>query len=265
MFLAGKMPRLRRLLAHVSYERMASEVPTATWTFMNFGFVPSDGAVPDLAPGDEADRLCIQLYHRVASAADLRGTRVLEVGSGRGGGASYLARYLGPAHVTGADFSAQAVALSRTIHAGVPNLAFAEGDAERLPFADASFDVVVNVESSHCYARMDRFLAEVARVLRPGGHFLYADFRARADIPALGQQLDAAPGLVRIAHEDITSAVVAALEAGDARKRALIDAMVRPPRVRKQVGEFAALVGSRTYGEFRNRDLIYVRYAFRRR
>jgi SAM-dependent methyltransferase len=40
-----------------------------------------------------------------------------------------------------------------------------------------SFDAVINVEASHCYPSLPRFLAEVARVLRPGGHFLYADVR----------------------------------------------------------------------------------------
>ena len=41
-------------------------------------------------------------------------------------------------------------------------------------------DVVLNVESSHCYGSMPRFLAEVRRVLEPRGYFLHADFRARS-------------------------------------------------------------------------------------
>ena len=51
------------------------------------------------------------------------------------------------------------------------------GDAENLPFPDESFDAVLNVEASHAYPHFDRFIAEMARVLRPGGHFLYVDFR----------------------------------------------------------------------------------------
>jgi ubiquinone/menaquinone biosynthesis C-methylase UbiE len=61
----------------------------------------------------------------------------------------------------------------------LPGLDFVHGDAEDLPFADQSFDAVVNVEASHLYPHFPRFLAEVARVLAPGGHFLYADFRRR--------------------------------------------------------------------------------------
>ena len=48
-----------------------------------------------------------------------------------------------------------------------------QGDAQDLPFPDESFDAVINVEASHIYPNFERFLGEVARVLRPGGHFLY--------------------------------------------------------------------------------------------
>lgn len=265
VYLSGKFPGLRRTFARWAYDRMAIRLRDPGWTFMNYGLVPPDGAGPDLAPEDEVNRLSIQLYHRVASAADLSGMRVLEVGSGRGGGASYLARYHHPAHVTGADFSAETVALCRTIHSPVPNLEFAVGDAEHLPFADASFDAVVNVESSHCYGRVEQFLAEVDRVLRPGGYFLFADFREPADMAALERMLDARAGWERIASEDITGAVVAALEAGDERKRRIIDELVRRPRARKPAGEFAGLVGSRVYERFRKREFLYHRFGFRRR
>ena len=265
VWLFGKLPNLRRKLAHYSYERLASRLHNREWTFMNYGFVPAAGAALELAPEDEADRLSIQLYHRAVSPVDLRGKRVLEVGSGRGGGASFLARYHHAAHVTGADFSAHAVALARSFHAAVDNLEFTEGDAENLPFPDARFDVVVNVESSHCYGQMDKFLSEVFRVLRPGGYFLYTDFRAPTDIASLERMLDGQSGWQRVAHEDITGAVVAALEAGDAEKRKLIKRLVRRRGARKPAGEFAGLVGSRMYEIFRKREMIYFRYVYQRR
>lgn len=58
-------------------------------------------------------------------------------------------------------------------------MTFVHGDAENLPFPDESFDAVINVEAAHLYPDYPRFLREVARVLRPGGHFLYADLRER--------------------------------------------------------------------------------------
>ena len=112
--------------------------------------------------------------------ADLNGKQVLEVSCGHGGGASHLVRTLRPASYTGLDFNADGIALCRKRHI-LPGLDFVHGNAESLPFADQSFDAVINVEASHAYPQLPRFLAEVVRVLRPGGHFLYADLRGRTE------------------------------------------------------------------------------------
>ena len=83
-----------------------------------------------------------------------------------------------PASYTGLDLNPAGIEFCQKRH-NLPGLDFVHGDAENLPFADQSFDAVINVEASHLYPHFPRFLAEVARVLRPGGHFLYADFRRR--------------------------------------------------------------------------------------
>ena len=87
VFVLEHSPLLRRLLWRWWYGRLASKHQSGDWTFMNYGFAPSAGAPLPLEPVDEIDRYCIQLYHHVASAVDLAGREVLEVGSGRGGGA----------------------------------------------------------------------------------------------------------------------------------------------------------------------------------
>ena len=56
----------------------------------------------------------------------------------------------------GLDFSQKAIDFARGHHRD-PRLRFVCGDAEALPFADASFDAVLNVESSHCYPNVPRF------------------------------------------------------------------------------------------------------------
>jgi ubiquinone/menaquinone biosynthesis C-methylase UbiE len=104
---------------------------------------------------------------------------VLEIGSGRGGGAAYLAHRLAPRRLAGLDVSAAATALARRRHGSVPPLEYRQGDAEALPFGVETFDLVLNVESAHCYASIPRFLAEVHRVLRPGGELLFAGFVSR--------------------------------------------------------------------------------------
>ena len=264
VFLCGVSPGFRRLLWRWWYGRLAKKFTLGSWTFMNYGFVPSDGPPLRLDPGDEPDRLCIQLYERVAATANLAGADVLEVGSGRGGGASYLARYQRPRHYTGADYSPQAVTFCQRRHAAVPNLAFTVGDAEKLPFPDASFDVVVNVESSHCYGHVEKFFAEAARVLRPGGRFAYTDFRDVAGMAALEAALTAQPDWEMLEREDITGGVLAALAADDARKRRLI-AELCPPRLQPVFGEFAGLAGGEMFTGFRTRTLLYHRFLFRKK
>lgn len=100
---------------------------------------------------------------------------VLEVGSGRGGGLSYIVRYLNPSMAIGVDFSSQQIAFCQRNYNST-NIRFVEGDAAELPVEDESVDAVINVESSHCYPNFKGFIGEVARVLKPGGHFFYTDF-----------------------------------------------------------------------------------------
>jgi SAM-dependent methyltransferase len=190
--------------------------------------------------------------------------RVLEIGSGRGGGASYLARYRGATEVTGADFSAEAIAFCQSRHRQVRNLTFAFGDAERLPFAEGAFDAIINIESSHCYGHVDRFFREAVRVLRPGGHFLFADVRVAGAMPALAALLDSEPAWTTVETEDITGGVVSALEQDDAKKRQLIAELV-PERRRKVLGEFAALTDTPMFARFRDRRLLYHRFVCRKR
>jgi fatty-acid O-methyltransferase len=160
--------------------------------FINYGYEEDPPIGLPLDASDEPNRYCIQLYHRTATQVDLTGKRVLEVGSGHGGGASYLTRTLRPASYTGLDLNPAAVAFCRKRH-NVAGLDFVEGDAQNLPFADQSFDAVINVASGVHYPDFPRFLAEVARVLVPGGHFLYCDARHRERIPGWEAALEGAP------------------------------------------------------------------------
>src|SRR5260221_489258 len=143
---------------------------------MNYGYAMLPGDTPSLAVDPKLpEHLALQLYMRLAVALQsdgclkLSGCEVLEIGSGRGGGAAHVARHFRPRRFVALDVSVEATALARRLHGADSGVEFVHGDAENLPFAKASFDVVINVESAHCYGSIDRFLAEVHRVLRPGG------------------------------------------------------------------------------------------------
>jgi len=104
----------------------------------------------------------------VRFAGVTRGQRVLDVGSGTGVVAVTAAR--AGAEVRGLDLSPALVAHARANAslAGLP-IDFVEGDAEALPYEDASFDVVLS-QFGHMFApRADVAIAEMTRVLRPGG------------------------------------------------------------------------------------------------
>jgi ubiquinone/menaquinone biosynthesis C-methylase UbiE len=97
--------------------------------------------------------------------------RILDVGCGTGRLTRRLDFEFAHAVVTGCDFSH---GMLRQARARSPSLALVHGDAQRLPFADASFDAVVSTEAFHWFPDPDAALAEFHRVLAPPGRLLVA-------------------------------------------------------------------------------------------
>lgn len=212
--------------------------------FINWAYEEDPPMALPLSASDEPDRYYIQLYHTVATQVDLQGKKVLEVSCGHGGGASYLVRSQHPASYTGLDLNPAGIRFCQKRHR-LPGLTFVQGDAEKLPFPDGSFDAVLNVEASHHYPHVSRFLAEVARVLRPGGHFLYADLRALHLVPAWEAALAAAP-LRLVSQRSIDDEVMRGLEKNSPRLQELIDRRV-PKFLRGFARSNAGVKGGRLY------------------
>ena len=103
------------------------------------------------------------------------GTRMLDVGCGAGQIAIPAAK--SGAEVTGIDLAANLVeqARQRAAREGV-KVQFDEGDAEALPYADASFDLVVSLIGAMFAPQPERVAAELVRVCRPGGHIAMANW-----------------------------------------------------------------------------------------
>jgi SAM-dependent methyltransferase len=232
-------------------------------TFLNYGYATLTGEDPDVTvrPEDREEFYGIQLYYRVAGARDLSDKDVLEVGCGRGGGSSFIARYLNPRTVTGVDLAAPAVKFCRRRH-GLKGLNFCEGDAEHLPFAPASFDAVINVESSHCYPSFGRFLAEVSRVLRPGGVFLLADLRAREEFVRMREELERVFTIVE--ERCITPEVFRALELFSERREAWIRKEIPVP-FQRAARNLAAVEGTPAFDSFVRGELAYFRFVLAKR
>ena len=227
--------------------------------FLNYAFETEPPLGLPLSATDEPNRACIQLYHHVATQTELRGKNVLEVSCGHGGGASYLARTLQPARYTGLDLNPTGIRFCQKRHR-VDGLTFVQGDAENLPFADHTFDAVINVEASHCYPDFPRFLAGVARVLRPGGHFLYADFRFPGEQTRWEQALASAP-LTMLHSRIINAEVLRGMDRNSIRSQELI--VRHLPKFLHNLGrDFAGVQGSHIYNALRRGELSYRSYCF---
>lgn len=261
-YFTSAAPKVRRTLWKQWYQLLANWYRKLDWSFMNYGYADLNEKEKELhlQEEDESDRYFIQLYHHVANVADLSGKDVLEVGSGRGGGCSYVARYLKPKSMKGMDFSVNAVNLCKQRYS-TPNLTFCHGDAEFMPFDDGSFDFVLNVESSHCYGSMKKFVNEVVRVLKPGGIFSWADFRPKGEILALNRVFDNS-GLQQIKENDITLNVIHALDLVNDQKLELIKEHA-PKLIQRPFNDFAGVKGTKIYNTFQSREKIYLSKVFK--
>ena len=121
-------------------------------------------------PGVQGE-IWIEHWHRYHFAARWAvGKRVLDVACGEGYGSALLAKRA--AHVTGIDVAEAAVAHARGAYGTQPNLEFATASCTQLPLAPQSVDVVVSFETVEHIESQEEFLAEVDRVLVPGGTFI---------------------------------------------------------------------------------------------
>lgn len=104
------------------------------------------------------------------------GEHILDVGVGPGLLAYDLARLVGEGgRVVGLDMSPSMLTIARTRLAALPYAECVEGNAERLGFADASFDAVVSTQVYEYVPDMVRALSELHRVVKPGGRVLILD------------------------------------------------------------------------------------------
>lgn len=250
---------LRRPMWQIWHKLIIRFDKNVSANFMNYGYQSLNGDKPlILEKQDENNRYGIQLYDHVVKDARIQGKKVLEIGSGRGGGASYITRYYKPANYTAVDISAQIIDFCNK-HYQEPNLSFVKGRAERLPIESQSVDVVVNIESARCYSDLSLFFNEVKRVLRPDGHFMFADMVEDNEVEELKQNLHKS-GFKILKHNDITDNIVKALDIDTQRRQKLIDRHV-PKFLRNSFYQFAGTKGSERYNAFKTRKFRYCSFA----
>ncbi|WP_437840125.1 class I SAM-dependent methyltransferase [Sorangium sp. So ce1153] len=144
---------------------------------VHWGYWPdpgvADGSVADFVAA--AERLCV----RVCDAGGARdGQRILDVGCGFGGTLMSLNERFSSVELVGLNIDPRQLERARRDVQVRPGnrVDFQEGDACRMPFPDAWFDVVLAIECAFHFESRARFLAEARRVLRPGGRLALCDF-----------------------------------------------------------------------------------------
>ena len=253
-FIFQLFPSLKKWFWKRWYTVLADKADDPDLRLMNYGYFSKQLELT-LSEEDEKDRYSIQLYHHVASQIDLKGLKVLEVGSGRGGGSSYISRYLGASEMVGLDISPTAVDLCNKIY-NINSLTFKVGDSENLPFDDNTFDAIINVESSHCYASMDNFLKEVKRVLKPGGSFLFCDLRRKEFLEEMLTAISV-NGFKLIEKKDITPNIIeASIKMTHARKESIKNLKVES-WFKNILESFAATDGSKVHQSFKDGYMKY--------
>lgn len=252
----------RRLAWKPIYNYMARTFPIPEWRFMNYGYMPDpEEEQIFLEQSESLERYPLQLYHYLANKIEIEDKHILEVGSGRGGGAKHIAENLHPALYTGMDIAQEAVNFANANNT-LAHLKFIQGSAESIPLKDNSIDVVLNVESCHAYGSVEKFLSEVNRVLKPGGYLLLTDVRDAKKMYRLQMQLMNS-GLRLRNVEDITHNVVQAIEADNTSKWNRIRHQI-PAEKQKLFAEFAGVVGSKIHLGLKNRKRIYYRFVLQK-
>jgi SAM-dependent methyltransferase len=204
----ARKARTRRFYDAISRQLATNEAGDYAY-FLNFGYLGPPHASAVSLPAHYLNKNCVQLVLELIGDCTITGRRVLDVGCGRGGTVHVLRTFFAPASVVGVDLSFRAIAFCRKAQRD-PRVRFLNGDAEALPLANNSVDVVTNVESSHSYPDVRAFYGEVDRLLRPDGYFLYTDLFpafSTAHMEALVER-----GFELVQDRDITANVLASCD-----------------------------------------------------
>jgi len=160
--------------------------PTGRAWAEDLGYPPELANVPDSA---------VESFAGVANPWRLGrlepGERVLDLGSGAGTDSLVAAQMVGESgSVTGIDMTREMLAKSRAAagEMGIDNVEFVESEAERLPFADDSFDVVISNGVIDLIPDKEAVFSELHRVLRPGGRLQIADVTIQNPVSAEGRR-----------------------------------------------------------------------------
>jgi SAM-dependent methyltransferase len=218
--------------------------------FLNYGYAPTDSNNESsfIIREGTFNANSVRLVFEVIGSLDLNDCTIVEIGCGRGGNSALVAEKFN-AQVIGIDMSPEAITFCRRRHVS-PSTDFRVGNALDIPLDDASCDAVINVESSHSYGNLPKFLSQVRRICRSGGWFLHTDFLSPEDWDYIRMRLKALDFSTE-SDRDITANVLASRDQASSNYEQVYgDGNAR-------VANFLALPGSAIYEQLRAGLLEY--------
>jgi len=127
---------------------------------------------------------------------------------------------------------------------------------------DQQFDMIINIESSHCYGNFRKFVDGVEQLLKPDGIFCITDFRTVEEIKQWESDLQSS-NLKMTKSEDITINVLHALKLDEKRRMDLINTSVHS-WLRPLFKKFSGLNGSRINESMEKRETLYKAYVLKK-
>jgi arsenite methyltransferase len=178
---------IKKTYASVSQEPEKDFIfPTGRAWAQDLGYPDELERVPDFVAGSYAGVANPFSLGRLAP-----GERVLDLGSGAGTDSLVASFMVGPeGQVTGIDMTPEMLEKARAGAAavGATNVTFVEGEVERLPFADAAFDIVISNGVIDLVPDKDAVFGEIHRVLAPGGRIQIADVTIQQPVSDEGRR-----------------------------------------------------------------------------
>ncbi len=234
------------------YDIISTLDKNADLTYINFGFKSVNKKHSDVP-----DHLKHQLamYQHVIHGTVLRNKKIVEIGSGRGGGAYFITQHYHPQIYIGLDFSSKAINFCQT-RLSLKNLQFMVGDAQKVPLENEIADIVINIESAQLYNNIFKFIDEVYRIMRPQGFFLIAFNYPKHKFPGVLSYFKKKKFLI-IKKENITKQVLAAMKSDETTKKQLIEKKV-PYVLRSGFKAFVGVEGSSSYELMKSGKVQYI-------
>ncbi len=246
-----------RLALHLfdlaAYEVLYRFSPVRRKRFFNGGYLPLSPdlcALPELAGEDAAAMMYHLLLRDMVSDLSPSPGTILDVGCGQGGGLLYAHRLYPEARLLGTDRNGTVTRMARRLLAATGRATLVKGGGDAIAFPDAAADFVVSV-GAPTYFGLPRYVAEAARVCRPGGIIAFSGGYRQGDHAVIEAELRAAAaaeGLMFHSYANITPHTFSALQADIPRRAA---ELARVPWPFRAYGwKWADMPGSAEYEEY---------------